>query len=188
MLKSKIESRYTIHDKCRITQGDILRDFKFHAANLNSQNIELREFTFTYLIIISQDCDLENCNNNTPKDGLTNQFLPNILTIPAFPDEELRSGKHYSEMFGITQRQIDTAKFTTIKGNHESRYHYLIGDDSKQIPNLILDFKHYITIPFSMITANYQTSYLATTNELFRETISQRFTYYLSRIGLPTIT
>ena len=56
-----------------------------------------------------------------------------------------------------------------------------------QIPDLILDFKHYLTVPFDLLSRFHGTCYLASVSELFREDLSVRFASYLSRVGLPEL-
>ena len=73
--------------------------------------------------------------------------------------------------------------------NDTSRYHYLkFADndklDGKQMPELIIDFKHYYTINKNVVYENIDKR-LCPIDNLFREKISQRFSYFVSRVGLP---
>jgi hypothetical protein len=74
-----------------------------------------------------------------------------------------------------------------IKQNNNERYHYLPSYLDFQIPELLVDFKMYFTLPINVVFSGVNPFYLATINELFREKLSQRFSFYLSRIGLPDI-
>ncbi len=49
---------------------------------------------------------------------------------------------------------------------------------------LIIDFKHYYTIPRNILYQNLD-HYNVSITELHREQLSQRFAYYLSRVGTP---
>ena len=60
------------------------------------------------------------------------------------------------------------------------------GEKTFQIPDLVLDFKHYYAISRDVLYENFGDYCIGSINELFREALSQRFAYYLSRIGLPT--
>ena len=87
MLKSKISSPFETHSKERICQGDILREVKF--SFVNSENLEVKEILLPYLIVISQDCDLEQFIKNhkivlEESEKKNNQFLPNVLFLPAY--------------------------------------------------------------------------------------------------------
>ena len=72
-----------------------------------------------------------------------------------------------------------------ITKNQHDRFHFLPTDAKNDMPNLILDFKHFYTVPREEIYAIHKTKYKISINALFREDISQRFANYLSRIGLP---
>ena len=186
MLKSKIDSLFIKHDKDRITLGDILQDVTFHTVDCNNNVIK---FFYEYLIIITQDCDLEQwyrCKDKTDKEE-KNQFLANILILPAFIATKVKEGSAYDKLFNIHQRVIPTKEYEQIKQNKNDRYHFLKGQDDIKLQDLIVDFKHYLTIPYDVLVAQYKESYLATINELFRENLSCRFANYLSRIALPEI-
>ncbi len=79
-------------------------------------------------------------------------------------------------------------RFKKIKDQKYERFHFLVADSKMQVPELVIDFKHYYTMPrnaiYMMILDEH---YLVTIRELFRESLSQRFSYFLSRIGLPEI-
>ena len=56
MLKSEIDSAYIKLACSRITQGDILRDLNFSIIRQGTTTVQL---TFLYIVVLSQDCDLE---------------------------------------------------------------------------------------------------------------------------------
>ncbi len=186
MFKSKIKTFYEKHDCERICQGDILRDFHIFFTKANK---EAFEGEFLYIIILSQDCDILNeylkrtkINNNEQQSF--NQFLPNIIYCPAFPYEEIKEGTHLEKLYNIKQENLITSK---VKNNREDRFHYLQKHIDYQVPELVIDFKLYYTMPVEDLCKQHKISYLATVNELFRENLSQRFSNYLNRIGLPEI-
>ena len=80
---------------------------------------------------------------------------------------------------------IDSKRWKIVQNNQNPRYHFLKGEKMYQVPNIVIDFKHYYTIPRDELYKNYKNHYIGSINELFREALSQRFAYYLSRIGLP---
>ncbi len=186
MFTSKIETKYDKQDKCdRICQGDILRDFSFNVAvEDKTTKIGVTTISFPYIVILSQDCDLEQSYKN---DASTehNQYLPNVLFIPAFPSEDLKEGKHLQNVYNIVQRKKDKDLWKPIRQNLNERYHSLTPYPDYQIPDLIIDFKLYQTIPTASLIDVYESHYLATINELFRENLSHRFSFFLSRIALP---
>lgn len=190
MLESKIKSHYETHSCKRITQGDLLRDVSF----IISEGEELKKLLYQYGIVLSQDCDLEQGSKitiNSQENGASitefNQFLPSILFLPAFPAETLREGEHLVDMYQVKSQRLNGNLWKPIVSNNNPRYHFLPAEIELQIPELVLDFKTYYTIPFKTIANMHKDHYLATVNEIFREGLSQRFANYISRIGLPEL-
>lgn len=189
MLKSKIESRYETHDCIRITQGDILRDISFVIIGEDDAVVELN---YPYIVVLSQDCDLEQGNSLVSEDlecdgecKLFNQFLHSVLFVPAFPADTLRSGEHIIKLYKIKAQRLNSSLWGPVKNNENPRYHFLSSDQDFQIPDLVLDFKAYYTLSYKYFLSKHRKHYLATVNELFRERLSQRFSNYLNRVGLP---
>jgi len=183
MLISKVTKQYEVHSKTRICQGDILRDFTFNDVDSETR---VREIKLPYIIILSQDCDLERAMSQlSAESSRLNQYLPNIMFVPAFTDEELKNGEHLNGLYKVTQEKIPTDRMKLIKQNNNERYHFLSSDGELQIPDLIIDFKLYFTLDYKNVHSKYAATYLATASELFRERLSQRFVNYLGRIGLP---
>ena len=184
MFQSNITQRYIKHDKDRIYQGDILKNIELRFC----ENKDVVEISCPYVVILSQDCDLLQCRcNECSQNKENNQYLPNVIVFPAFVDEKLREGNHLLEIYDVKQQRINSEKFKEIKQNNNPRYHYLTGNNDFELANLVIDFKLYYTIPYNDLKQKYDKSYIATLNELFREHLSQRFSNYLSRIGLPDI-
>ena len=73
----------------------------------------------------------------------------------------------------------------TIIANENKRYHYLKFNDDVTIPESVVDFKHYFTVNILYLESIYEKSYVCSVDSLYRELISQRFSNFLSRIGLP---
>lgn len=152
------------------------------------------ELNYQYLVVLSQDCDLEQGNSLVTADlkcegscKIFNQFLHSVLFVPAFPSEILRSGEHLTSLYDIKTQKINTSLWGPIKDNQNPRYHFLPSDTEHQIPDLVLDFKAYYTLSYRYFWSKHKDHYLATVNELFRERLSQRFSNYLNRIGLPDL-
>lgn len=100
--------------------------------------------------------------------------------------ESLRYGKHL-DILELQMEHQPTERWGLITHNQIPRYHYLSNDIELQIPFLTIDFKHYFTLPRDELYKQFKNHYLGTINELFRESLFQRFAYYLSRIGLPSM-
>lgn len=186
-MKSKIENIYLIRDENRICQGDILRDYVCQSSTVFEGKAILKDVTFPYVIILSQDCDLEWDFNNRIETGEDHdKFLHSILICPAYFAERLKEGTHL-EILKFKMEYIGGRKWNDVKTNQNPRYHFLIHDRELQIPDLAIDFKHYFTVPRDRMYEDVKKHYIASINELFREELSQRFAYYLSRIGVPEI-
>ena len=187
---------YFQHNLERLCQGDILRDFEDYLWGVvGGSKVRMMKRTTIYMVIMSQDCDLERDYTNRMESENPNKnrdkFIQQILVCPAYPSEQLKEGTHLSELseLGVKTEKIESkTKWNLIKLNEIPRYHHLKRDIQLQIPELVIDFKHFFTIQRDFIYDVRKRHYLATIDELFREELSQRFAYYLSRIGLPIIT
>ena len=82
---------------------------------------------------------------------------------------------------------FNSDSWRTLKRNNIYRYHFLDSDGVFLVPDLVIDFKHFFTIPREVIYERAREKYLATLGSLFRENLSLRFSQYLNRIGLPDI-
>ena len=111
-----------------------------------------------------------------------------ILICPAYLAESLRQGTHLQENWGQIMESWESSKYGDIKIQSNPRFHYLKSNQDMQIGDLIIDFKHYFTIPRDELYRVYNDKYLASLNQLYREYLSQRFVNYFSRIGLPDLS
>ncbi len=185
-MKSKIDNIYRRHKTDRICQGDILRDYKYPERILREDGkIKVKYRKIPFLIVLTQDCDLDRDHKNHIEDNETqDKYLQHILVCPAYEAEKLKNGKHL-EKLDLKMEYQNKVKWKVIKNNDNPRYHYLDEYLNFQIPELAIDFKHYYSIPRDLLYSDIKEHYLASLNELFRESLSQRFAYYLSRVGLP---
>ncbi|SEA35341.1 hypothetical protein SAMN05660420_01840 [Desulfuromusa kysingii] len=190
MIKSNINSLYRVHGSKRVSQGDLYRDLSFFSIGKNGEKYEV---FFQYAIILSQECDLDHGYKilSQKKDGEElkfNQYLHSVLFAPAFPAEILRRGEHLKSLYNIVTDRINSSSYKIVKNNETPRYHFLPSWADLQVPELIVDFKAYYTLPFEYFYEICQDRCLASINELFREDVSQRFGNYLNRVGTPELT
>lgn len=184
MFPNKIESVYIKLDPKQIRQGDILTDMIIHICN-GGITIEIK---LPYSVVMSQDCDLDQDFRNRSMISADDQdkFLQNVLICPAYTAEKFKQGKHLE---AINLKMCDWTKnkseYKKILGQNHARFHFLEPNPGLQVPELVVDFKHYQTIARETLYDIYGNHYLATINQLFRERLSQRFCDYLNRIGLP---
>jgi hypothetical protein len=114
-----------------------------------------------------------------------------ILVLPLYNAEHVYLGNHLSEIDDLQMAPVPRPKpgksasgsGNVIFNNNNPRYHYL--EFEKGIVPSIIDFKHYFTVATSELLRLRSTNFMYSLEDLYRERISQRFTNFLSRIGLP---
>ncbi len=188
---------YAQLEKKELQQGDILRGIKFQYVSTKKTgdaDINLA-FPFPYAVVLSQSCDLEQHyqslknKEQASEDAVKSddKILNTILVCPAFPSEAFLEGKHIE---GRNMSNFDNPKgrekirVKLLSNDSLNRFHYLKSIDNV-LPDLVIDFKNFHTVPIDIIKETYEETYLVSLKELYRERLSQRFTNYLSRIGLP---
>lgn len=175
----------------QIHQGDIFKNVPFFESYIEKDGaFELSILEFPFAIILSQECDLEqNCKeratfpNSSGEMKKHDKFLVSLLCAPLYNAEQLFAGEHLSQLkYEGERKSSDQKKY--IKSNRESRYHYMEFEGDIGIVPSIIDFKHYFTITLPYLENNI-TNRICSVKPIYRESISQRFSNYLSRIGLP---
>jgi len=174
----------------RICQGDIFEEFTYKFTKIFDQSGEIINITLPYAIVLTQDCDLEwdyekrDSNPNKKLDTNDDKVLQSILICPAYIAEQFRAGDHLKGL-GLVMEKWGSNLWRHIVSNQNERFHYLEEDIENKMPNLVVDFKHYYTVPADDIYNITENKYEISISPLFREDISRRFSNYLSRIGLP---
>lgn len=182
MIESQIKKLYSKEKKYRICQWDILKELSFYIW----LDGEVEQITLPYSIVLTQDCDLsEDFNNRTGSYKNQDKFLKTILICPWYLLEDFCNGTHLWEEYKM---QIFTSwkPIEKLKRNEElKRFHYLKWGDN--FPDLVIDFKHFYSVSREWIYKKYDSIYISSISELFRESLSQRFTNFLWRIWLPEL-
>ena len=190
-LASRIVSPYKSWRNSRIHQGDIFRDVILtEDVSVEPDAIGVKRQEFQYIVVLSQDCDLEQDFDNRSKlDSQTHdKYLQNILFCPAYVVTDFKEGSHLKGLNLNMHRWESRDSWKKITQNMHYRYHRLQPFGDLQLPELIIDFKHYATAPRDIIyRSGIRNNYLGTLAELFRENLSSRFAHYLSRVALPDI-
>ena len=175
--------------KHNISQGDIFQDFNYvRWAELIEGDIEIDEIEIPFFVVLTQSCDLEwdfedrNKSENEKRD----KYIQSILVCPAYIADLVRSGDHL-EGVGLIMEKQTSAPWSIIKNNNNKRYHFLEKNEELGIPDLVIDFKQYYTIPTYILYKFYKNHFVGSLKPLFKENLSHRFAFYLSRIGLPDI-
>lgn len=168
----------------RIAQGDLFEDLELiEKIETTGSILTIEKISFPYTICLNQECDLLNdYNNSKNKDS----GLIHLAFAPAFNFDQFLQGVHWGKLFeqNNPQKRTDTI-IKKIMDNEIPRYHYLLFDGN-DLPELIVDFKHFFSINRKDV---YQQigKRVCSINDLYRETINQRFSNYISRIGLPDV-
>lgn len=175
-------------DGVHIHQGDIFRDVCVVENIIENENaVTTEQKKLPYALVITQECDLQqdfNCRANSENKN-QDKYLPSILLCPAYTAESHKRGDHL-DGYGQKMEIFNSDRFRQLKQNNLYRYHYLEGDIDLNVPELVIDFKHYFTIPRQIAySPKVMQNYLATISDLYREHLSSRFCFYLGRIGLP---
>lgn len=175
------------HIKERVCQGDIISEVEFieYAIEKDGQ-VEISKIIFPYVYVLTQDCDLEQEFNN--RQQITNdKHLISVIVAPLYNIEHVYDGSHLSDI--KLQMQIIKKNSTDSRiliQNNNPRYHHLEFSDEIPIVNSVIDFKHYFTINNKLLFDLKKNNFICKVSELFRENISHRFSFFLSRIGLPS--
>lgn len=147
-------------------------------------------FEFPHVVVLTQDCDLEQVTaarqKNLTEDMLTvnDKHLIPVIAAPLYNSELLFSGKHLNDI-GIKTQIINSKSKNPIQNNQNPRYHYLEFPEEVPIPNSVIDFKHYFTVSLQLLEERISDR-ICGIDPLYRELVSQRFAGYLARIGLPS--
>jgi hypothetical protein len=184
----------------RVLQGDIYRDIDFIESfkeyeEKDGTYLKIELIHYPYIIVLTQDCDLEQDYKNKIENGtkekdadkFQDKYLFSVIVAPLYIADDVIQGVHLSKLGYKMQniRNVSTSKVGLVMLNEIPRYHYLNILHNPPIPASIIDFKHYFTVTLEELTVNKKANYIRTIKPLFREKVSQRFSSYLSRIGLP---
>ena len=164
-----------------MSQGDIFQNIEvLEHIEVEKSILTVKKILFPFVVCLNQECDLETDFNN---EGCDNNLL-HIAIAPAFIFEQFLTGTHWGGIFANNkpQKRTDTI-IKKITDNEIPRYHYLKFPDLN-MPELLIDFKHFFSIN-RIIIYKQMDKRLCSLEDLFREKINQRFSYFISRIGLP---
>ena len=188
ILEKQIKSYFYINNPPdRIYQGDLLKNVEITINDNVGEKISGINIKFPYVVVLSQDCDLEQYFSAlVNKKEVFNQYIPNILIVPCFLNDDFKTGENLLYL-RIRQNSHNSSEMKQIKNLQVPRYHYIPQDEMLEIPDLFIDFKVFYTIAPEQLFKKYKDLYIATVNALFREKITQRYTNYISRIGLPNL-
>lgn len=173
----------------RIQQGDILKDVEYiESITTENGNIQISKIIFPLVIVLTQDCDLTwDYDARGKQGGNQDKYLLSVLVAPLYNYEHFIIGDHLSKLGQKMTTMFSQSKTNNqnLKNNEKPRYHYLEFAGDVPIVNSVIDFKHYFSVNVEYLRRHKEKNYICTISPIFREQISQRFSNFLSRIGLP---
>ena len=178
-----------IADTTRVCQGDIISNVEFveYAIEKKGQ-VEISKIIFPYVYVLTQDCDLEQEYSSREKDN-NDKHLISVIVAPLYNLEHVYDGVHLADIglkMQTISKKLEKSDNKLLRQNNNPRYHYLEFPNDISVVNSVIDFKHYFTVNNNLLFENKKTNFVGKVSELYRENISHRFSYFLSRIGLPT--
>jgi hypothetical protein len=183
-------TRATKYIEKRLCQGDIIRDVKYiEGIDEKEGQLDISFIEFPYVLVLTQDCDLNQDYTFRTEPRLTqDKLLLSVLVAPLYNAEHVFAGNHLQDI-GIKSEVINKKETPGKKviQNKDTRYHYIsfLDNDNIEIVPSIIDFKHYFSVNLLYLEKLKETNFICKVSELYREDISQRFSSFLSRIGLP---
>lgn len=181
-------TRVSLNSAHRIRQGDIFQNIEYLESFVEREGAaKVTKIRFPLSIVLTQDCDLKwHPSSQAAQDDKTdNAVLVSVLMVPMYNAEHFKLGEHLSKL-ELSMQRWNSDEFKKIKKNLNPRYHYFHPgrEDTRLVPT-ILDFKHYFSVRYDLLTDIYGNAFLCSVEPLYREDIAQRFASFLSRIALP---
>lgn len=172
--------------RSRVCQGDVFREVECIEYVTEKMGIvEVSKIVFPMIMVLTQDCDLEQDFGNRRKETQSNTLL-SVLVAPLYNAEHVFQGQHLSDL-GIRTEPINRKKSPGefLVNNDRPRYHYLDFPVGTPVAPAVADFKHYFSVHVSYLERIRRKHFVCRLSDLFREDVCQRFSAYLGRIGLP---
>lgn len=170
----------------RIRQGDIYRDVEYVTQfRAVGEEYELTILRFPLVVVLTQDCDLEQTMRTDASNN--DKCLISLLVAPLYNADHVAAGDHmkHLELKMAEQHYKKKNGLSDIGKNQKPRFHFLDLEPNFDLPPLIVDFKHYFSVPLEQLSKETFQNYVCSIDVPWRESLSQRFANYLSRIGLP---
>jgi hypothetical protein len=149
-------------------------------------NINIQKRLLPYAVVLSQECDLhqDEQNRSNLKRDTQDKYLHSVLLGPAYSSLSVKAGTHLAEL-KVKCEYLNSDRWKLVEQNKNDRYHFLPVAAEFQFPDIVIDFKHFMTAPREVLVNLKPGAYVASLNQLFREDLSHRFANFLSRIALP---
>lgn len=171
-----------------INQGDIFKNVEYiESIKIENGEITVNKIIYPLAVVLTQECDLVQDYSSRSKQN-DDKKLISIILAPMYNFEHFILGNHLSELnmaMRIFSSKKDSTENKTLIQNETPRYHYFNFGYEVDLPKCVVDFKHYFTVNLTELEAKIDEDYICSLSPLYRERLVQRFSNYLSRIGLP---
>lgn len=180
---------YVRHNSPFIRQGEIinnLSELKLQIPEGKSiddvrRSAKLEPIIHPYVIVVSQDCDLEWDYKARQGEAPEGKLMTHVLFCDLFLEDELPArGKLTNELFRRVER------------NQDERYHHLpaapVSGSDEDIPELFADFKTTFSLPVEFIywlVSTGQTIRKGALLSPYLERFMQRAYSFLGRVATP---
>jgi hypothetical protein len=172
----------------KLELGAVFKDISSFFVEKIGNEVLVHELSYSRVVVLSQACDLEwNNKSRTAENGTHDKVMLTVLVAPFFDSVKASEGKHMAgfkmKMEAITRKIRDRARKGDI-----ARHHILTPEMFKEngtkvgFEEGVVDFKHYFTVPAHSLCED---KYIDSLKLFYREKLSQRFSSFLSRIGIP---
>jgi len=184
------KTRVRITRQSRIYQGDIFKNVEMiEYVEEKGGVLEVSKLAFPLVVVLTQDCDLEQEYKyrwGRRSSQSQDKWLISILVAPLYNVEHVYLGQHLSEL-GMTMQSINARRSPgeNLRNNERPRYHFLSFPPEQPITDSVVDFKHYFSVNGGYLRRLRAKGFVCRLAPLYREALSQRFSSYLARIGLP---
>lgn len=167
-----------------LRQGEIISAYAQYQLDVDGMRqgvVELIPIPHPYVVVLSQDCDLEQ-DYARRANGATDNLLASILFCAAAPaDDDFRHGVG-----------LNSNEWKKVRQNNDPRFHFIraaaadVDAAAMGFPELVVDFKQHFAVPtleayYAIETARRRCRLVTP----YVEHLSGRFTAQLSRVALP---
>ena len=178
---------YVQHNSPFLRQGEIISNlFELKLVIPQRKTIDVNNEKFVpvvhpYVIVVSQDCDLEWDYKARFEGASVHKLITHILCCSLFSRYEITD-----------ETKQKSRRFDVVKQNQDERYHYLseapVHDTESNLPELIADFKTTFSLPTEFVY------WLISTGQAFRkgalfspylEDFMHRLYSFLGRVATP---
>jgi hypothetical protein len=192
---------YVQHNDPRLKQGEIISNLNElrlqipEAKNISTilakKDVKFDSLEHPYVMVVSQDCDLEQDYGARFSTVAEDKLLRHILVCALFVQDELKGRTNK-----LTGRKIINSElWKRIRQNQDERYHYLIEapieGTGNTIPELIADFKTTFSLPTEFVYWMISTGDATRKGVLcspYLEDLMHRLYTFLGRVATPEVS